>query len=481
MSKGEGRTDPSAERSRYGARIYWQETVERPPVQVLGGDLRADVAIVGGGFTGLWTAVYLKRADPQLEVVVLEAEQVAFGATGRNTGNAITKLDRGLAHLESRLGSERARILFNAVATAVDEIGRVCEEVEIDCDYRKTGWLNVATNPGQERRLRVDFEAGERIGIEGLRLLSRRRDPRSCELPDLSRRALQPGVRRGKPDAARRGARSPCQGARGSGLRGQRGLRVGAGDPRRRARDRTRPRDRAADRDRHQRLAAAMCAPRGHAGLLLHRRDTSPCPRRSGRPWAGRVSRRFSTSATTSTTPGAPRTDASCGEEPTHSTTSAPRSRPGSTVTAPPRTGFGARFTRPFPNSGRSGSPTPGEGPWRSRPASIRALARWWGDVSTTAWAIAAMAWPSQTSAGGILRDLVLHRDTEETNLPLVGDTAYRMPNEPLRWFGARVTRSSMRKQDRSLDRGRGVEQSTRDPFPLRALDGLSGHGKKPR
>jgi len=80
-----------------GSGIHGHETIApRPPLEPLQGDRRCDVAIVGGGFTGLWTAFHLTRTDPTLDVVVLEAHSTGFGASGRNGGFAMTLLDMSL-------------------------------------------------------------------------------------------------------------------------------------------------------------------------------------------------------------------------------------------------------------------------------------------------------------------------------------------------------------------------------------------------
>ena len=73
---------------RYRSRSFWLDTLGDPyePRPALPGDITADVAIVGAGYTGLWTAYYLTEADPWLRVVILEAEIAGFGASGRNGG-----------------------------------------------------------------------------------------------------------------------------------------------------------------------------------------------------------------------------------------------------------------------------------------------------------------------------------------------------------------------------------------------------------
>ena len=92
-----------------GSSSYWQETSRHVPGPVLRGSHDVDVAIVGGGFTGLWTAYHLRRADPSLRVAVIEREMIGFGASGRNGGFAMTLLDMSLAHLRRNHGDPAAK------------------------------------------------------------------------------------------------------------------------------------------------------------------------------------------------------------------------------------------------------------------------------------------------------------------------------------------------------------------------------------
>jgi glycine/D-amino acid oxidase-like deaminating enzyme len=123
----------------------------RPP---LPGDRTADVAIAGGGYTGLWTAYYLARAAPQLTIVVLEAEYCGFGASGRNGGWASGLFPIGEAKLARRYGARRAAAMHAALAGAVDEVGRAAAAEGIDCDYAKGGTISLARSPAQLRRAR---------------------------------------------------------------------------------------------------------------------------------------------------------------------------------------------------------------------------------------------------------------------------------------------------------------------------------------
>jgi glycine/D-amino acid oxidase-like deaminating enzyme len=128
----------------------------RPP---LSGDADADVVIVGGGYTGLWTAYYLKKADPALRVTVLERSFCGYGASGRNGGwlyNGIAGRDR-YAKLH---GHEAAVRLQRAMNATVDEVIAVTAAEGIDADLHRGGVLEVARTPAQLARLK-SFHAHE--------------------------------------------------------------------------------------------------------------------------------------------------------------------------------------------------------------------------------------------------------------------------------------------------------------------------------
>ncbi|MDH1109332.1 FAD-binding oxidoreductase [Pseudomonas otitidis] len=134
----------------------WMDQLDEPltPRPALGGSLEADVAIIGAGYTGLWTAYYLKRQAPELKVVVLESEIAGFGASGRNGGWLMGNLlgeDRALA----RLPREERRASWDLLHGIPDEVAEVLTREGIDCDYRKGGVLYCAARyPEQETRLR---------------------------------------------------------------------------------------------------------------------------------------------------------------------------------------------------------------------------------------------------------------------------------------------------------------------------------------
>src|SRR3954468_21254608 len=150
---------------------YWFATgASGPRRAAFHGRRQVDVAIIGGGFTGLWTAIALLSADPSLSVVVLEAERVGSGASGRNGGVGCASLTHGLSngllHFADELDElehEGLRNLAELVAFARDE--------GIDCELEATGTLDVATQPHQVEGLREYVELAARYGAD-LELLS---------------------------------------------------------------------------------------------------------------------------------------------------------------------------------------------------------------------------------------------------------------------------------------------------------------------
>jgi len=112
------------------------------------GDMIVDVCIVGGGFTGLWTAINLKEQDPSLDVVVIEKDVCGAGASGRNGGFVLSWWAKFLS-LEKICGGEEAVRLCAASAESVDAIGDFCTKEGIDAHFKRDGWLWAATNDQQ--------------------------------------------------------------------------------------------------------------------------------------------------------------------------------------------------------------------------------------------------------------------------------------------------------------------------------------------
>ncbi len=142
---------------------YWlDQLAARPSRPALAGDREADVCIVGGGFTGLWTAYELKRADPSLVVVVLEARRVGFGASGRNGGWVLGKLSGSVQAWRARGGAGAPRAMVRAIQQTVEEVGAVVALENIQCDYEHGGTVTVAQSDTQLARLRAMVEAERR-------------------------------------------------------------------------------------------------------------------------------------------------------------------------------------------------------------------------------------------------------------------------------------------------------------------------------
>jgi glycine/D-amino acid oxidase-like deaminating enzyme len=145
------------------------------PRQALPGSTDADVAIVGAGFTGLWTAYYLLTADPTLRVVILEAETAGFGASGRNGGWCSALFPASLATMSALPGSSRtaALALHQAMRATVDEVLAVAASEGIDAQARKGGTVTLARTPAQLRRARAEIASarGWGRGEDDVRLL----------------------------------------------------------------------------------------------------------------------------------------------------------------------------------------------------------------------------------------------------------------------------------------------------------------------
>ena len=135
----------------------------------LPGDVQADVAIIGAGYTGLWTAYYLRKAAPQLRVVVLEKEFAGFGASGRNGGWCMGVMSWDQNRYAATHGRAAVLDMVAALEGAVPEIARVCAAEGIDADLRETEELMIASNPAQLERLEEEIAHRQAWG-EGHRI-----------------------------------------------------------------------------------------------------------------------------------------------------------------------------------------------------------------------------------------------------------------------------------------------------------------------
>ncbi len=168
----------------HDAHGFWIADAGSPEVlAALEGDHGADVVVVGGGFTGLWTAWHVLEAEPDADVIVLESGRCGHGPSGR-TGGFVTGMDLSLPALRTDFGDAAAEAWVAAARETVDAVGQWCEAEGVDAWYRKAGELVVSTAPAQDGG--VGFEA-----IDGTTVLARSAEQARahCDSP-----VFRPGV-----------------------------------------------------------------------------------------------------------------------------------------------------------------------------------------------------------------------------------------------------------------------------------------------
>jgi glycine/D-amino acid oxidase-like deaminating enzyme len=146
---------------------WWRARGGFPPRRPsLPGPAEADVCIVGAGFTGLWTAWYLKRADPDLRVIILEAAFAGFGASGRNGGWLTAALPGSRErYAQGPRGRDGVLDLQRQLQQTVDEVAAFCAAEGVDAHLVKGGSLSVAFTPAQLGRLRASLQADRDWGL----------------------------------------------------------------------------------------------------------------------------------------------------------------------------------------------------------------------------------------------------------------------------------------------------------------------------
>ncbi|MDH3212684.1 MAG: FAD-binding oxidoreductase [Myxococcales bacterium] len=147
------------------SRSYWLGLDDYTPNAPLDGDLQADVALVGGGFTSLWTALLLLEERPELDVVILEANAIGYGASGRNGGFAMTLVNRTLSHLAAAVGDAEARKIYLAAHRAVEHLTATVKAEAIACDIQPNGLITLSNTPPQDRLIHDELATAQRLGI----------------------------------------------------------------------------------------------------------------------------------------------------------------------------------------------------------------------------------------------------------------------------------------------------------------------------
>lgn len=160
-------TPPTIEQS-----CFWLARRPPRPVTPLEGTRQADIAVVGAGLTGLWTALFLKELDPGAEVVVLEQEVAAYGASGRNAGMLAETVDHSHGLAIRHFGEAEARRLARLGESNIREMTAYLSERGIDCDYEPTGRLIAALTDGQVEEARRSVATARRLGLHDHRFLT---------------------------------------------------------------------------------------------------------------------------------------------------------------------------------------------------------------------------------------------------------------------------------------------------------------------
>jgi glycine/D-amino acid oxidase-like deaminating enzyme len=155
----------------------WADTDEKFKGKALSQNCDFDVAIIGGGFSGLWSAFHLNKLDPSLRIAVFEAREIGFGASGRNGGWASSEYPVSRKTLERKIGKSKTEQLFTALSQSIDEIGKFANRNAPKAGFRKSGSLYFARNGGQLNRLKGKIDGGdwltkgevrELIGVAGV-------------------------------------------------------------------------------------------------------------------------------------------------------------------------------------------------------------------------------------------------------------------------------------------------------------------------
>jgi glycine/D-amino acid oxidase-like deaminating enzyme len=147
---------------------FWMKTRQYTPGDTLQEDIDVDVAIIGGGFTGLSTAYHLKKTEPTMRIAILESEVIGFGASGRNGGFNMTLFGLTLSITALRFGKTKAKQAHHYMERAVDLLQDLVSELNLDCDYEHPGFLRVATSEKYKKRILHEIEFAHKLGLEGI-------------------------------------------------------------------------------------------------------------------------------------------------------------------------------------------------------------------------------------------------------------------------------------------------------------------------
>jgi len=464
---------PGAQRSWWLRQALAREG-DPAPLPSLASHVNADVVIVGGGFTGLWTAYFLTEARPDLGVVILEQDICGGGPTGRNGGFASGWWDE-LDGLVTLYGPEAAVRACRAVSSSIDAIGRFCDDNSIDAWFRKAGYMYAITADAHERLSEEMVALAREVGApDEMRELTPAEVRARCQSPAFRGGAFMRDGASVQPAYLARGLRKVLL---------ERGVRIHEGTTVTGIDGGDRPLARAGGgsvRARHAVLAVNAWAtgwPQLGRRLVAWSSYivlTAPAPDRLKEVgWTGgelitdfRTSLRYFR-----TTPdgriafggGGGRARRTIDDAFTHDARAVNEAAEG--------------FRLMFPSFGDVPIEDAWGGPIDVSPTHLPAFGRIHGTKLYYALGYTGNGVAPTHVAGQVLADLVLERDTDTVRLPMVNPKPRMFPPQPFRSWGAAVVRRAMIAKETAEENGREpgfvVDQLARMP---RRMGYLLGH-----
>jgi glycine/D-amino acid oxidase-like deaminating enzyme len=180
---------------KHNALGYWlEEAPEVEELPALEGERKADVVVIGGGYTGMWAAWHMKQLEPEARVVLLEGHRCGHGPSGRNGGFCNT-MWHSLPNMRGRWGGEAALAVARAAERAVTEIGAFCERQGVEAWFTPAGYMQVSTTPAHDSVWAAALDACRELGAEdAIRPLSAAEVAERCASPAFRGGAFYPGA-----------------------------------------------------------------------------------------------------------------------------------------------------------------------------------------------------------------------------------------------------------------------------------------------
>lgn len=174
--------------NKYGSKSYWlEDTNDQTFRPALEGPITADIAILGAGYTGLWTAYYLLQENPSLNIVIADKKVVGFGASGRNGGWCSPRFPVSMPVAIDRFGLDQTKELFQTMIQSVNEVERVTKNENMDIDWLKSGTLKVSIGEHLLPNLEEEMKIYKTLGLEEhFQLLTKKETNERLSITDLT-------------------------------------------------------------------------------------------------------------------------------------------------------------------------------------------------------------------------------------------------------------------------------------------------------